>query len=700
MKKIYGETEFYLSEKGVHAFAPEGCEYKDMNRGLLPMTATTAEDGPAPCMDGCHAVAENREACTFREFPEGFEATFSHAGLEARADITFSGNVACQKTMVENKGTEAKTLRHLSSCHIGGLDRAGKKRWYEEGKFILHYSRYGWSREAQWCAVSLSDLGIFPGSDGNDGYMSCHRFSSFGSWSTGKFYPLVILEDREMGISYFVELLGGVNWTIEVGCRGDKDDGTFYMEANSCDYYEGGWEKILAPGERYAAVPALFGCVRGGFEEAVWALTDYKRTHTLSTWDKGYPPVCFNDYMDCLYGKLSDTACIPLIDAAAENGAEIYVMDAGWFGGESADWFQKKMGFWTPNDKLFGEYGFQGMMDHIRSRGMIAGIWTELEGFHAGTPLHEKGLYLKNADGTPLMLANRYFADMSKKEAREHLKSVVQSLYDMGIRYIKNDYNVSTLRGASVDGSSLGEGNNLYAEGVREFFRDIRSSFPDLLLENCGSGAMRCDQGMLSIFHLQSTSDETCGWYNPSIIAGSNALMPPEKAGIWTYSYPNLESVLGAVDTPEYREQMADGEETIFNVVTGMFGVMYTSGRIDLSDDNNTALMREGIATYKKYRTRMARSYPIYPLGHVTRNGKNTAFGHLDREEKRILLGVWRYADEEEISVDLSRYGDVEKAELVYPSAASGTRLKVQGNTITARLSKKRSARLLEVKLK
>ncbi len=51
------------------------------------------------------------------------------------------------------------------------------------------------------------------------------------------------------------------------------------------------------------------------------------------------------------------------------------------------------------------------------------------------------------------------------------------------------------------------------------------------MIENCNSGAMRCDFGALSHFHLQSTSDQEYYDRYPSIVQGMSALMPPERAG-------------------------------------------------------------------------------------------------------------------------------------------------------------------------
>ena len=40
------------------------------------------------------------------------------------------------------------------------------------------------------------------------------------------------------------------------------------------------------------------------------------------------------------------------------------------------------------------------------------------------------------------------------------------------------------------------------------FIDELTEKYPDLIIENCPSGAMRCDHGTLKRFHFQSISDQ------------------------------------------------------------------------------------------------------------------------------------------------------------------------------------------------
>ena len=703
MKKEYQGMIFAYESDGIHRFAPtsqDAC--KNAPKALPCAAVSTKEDGPAAGMEGCASVSFNEDAsCTFDWQKNGFTSHFSSGDIRVETRHSIEGGVVRQVTYATNTGSETKTLRHLSSALICGLDRGGEQYWFQPEKFTVHFCHYGWAREAQWCSVPLIDLGVSPGSDKNVGFQSTYRISSKGSWSTGSYYPLVILEDKEIHTSYFTELIGPTNWTIEIGHRGDPKEGTFYIEANSADEVCGEWTCPLAPGETYEAVPAIYGCVHGGFEQAVEVLTAYKRTHTLSHWEDELPNLCFNTYMNSLHGGLSAEKILPLIDATAECGAEIFIIDAGWCAKPTDQEWTQNLGSWLPCEERFLPYGFAGIADYIKEKGMIPGIWMEIEAVTSGSPLHQKGLYLKDANGNHVGGGNRHFADMTKPEVREFLKNAIDRLYHMGFRYLKNDYNGSTLSGCSIDGSSLGEGNNVYAKAVRDFFVDIRKTYPDLILENCGSGAMRCDQGMLSIFSLQSITDEEGYLYMPSILAGSGAVMPPEKEGVWTYVYPQPQSpsLESEFNSPAYRQNRADGEETVFGMVTGMLGVMTWGGRLDCMDDKNKALVKEAAAVYKNCRSYVAEGFPIYPCGNVRKgDGKNTAYGL--KKGSSILLAAWRFSEKENtLSIDLSRYGNVRSANILYPSDLSGVEYTVEKNTLHITFAKNHSARLFEINL-
>lgn len=176
---------------------------------------------------------------------------------------------------------------------------------------------------------------------------------------------------------------------------------------------------------------------------------------------------------------------------------------------------------------------------------MKPGIWFEIESCAIHSPFATKHpeCLLKRHGKT--IGGARAFLDFRCPEVREFIKSCIDRIYKMGYRYIKNDYNQTTGLGIDPVGTSNEDNGLAYYLGehdraFKSFIDELASDYPDLIIENCGSGAMRADMGTLSHFLLQSVSDQEDYFRMPSIVSGSQACIPPETCGIWSYPYPSV----------------------------------------------------------------------------------------------------------------------------------------------------------------
>ncbi len=71
-----------------------------------------------------------------------------------------------------------------------------------------------------------------------------------------------------------------------------------------------------------------------------------------------------------------------MIDKAAEAGAEYYCIDAGWYA--DGGWWEI-VGEWQPRKRSFPN--IKRVFAYIRERGMIPGIWLEIEVMGIHCPL-------------------------------------------------------------------------------------------------------------------------------------------------------------------------------------------------------------------------------------------------------------------------------------------------------------------------
>ncbi len=556
-------------------------------------------------------------------------------------EVKVTDAVSTVTTAVTARGGSV-LVNGVSSLYYQNLDVDGEW-WSDKDRMSVWVCRNAWCGEGQWQELTLSDLGVYPYTFGSA------RISSVGTWTTAITYPLVILCDKKTNKSYCFESMACAGRILEIGARNPN---SLYVYLSSANERDTGWYAHLAEGESYTAEPVICGVTEGGFEEAVAALTEYKRKTSLVQWENGVAPLCFNDYMNCLWAHPSREKLIPLIDAAAEAGVEIFCIDAGWFG----DWHHPQLGMcghWVPVDEPFGEPGLQGILDHIRSNGMRAGLWLELECVLPGAPFFQAHPeYLLTRHGVKIP---RAFPDFRIAAVREYFTKQIDDLCARGVTYFKNDYNANLGAGCdSLSGGTLQDGAREYDQAFLAFIDETLARHPGLIIENCGSGAMRSDHGHLSHFPLQSVTDQSDAPWMPSIIQGSLAQMPAEKVGIWAYPWGVLPS-----ETRPYAEAVSqDDAQNVFCLAGGLFGCFYLSGHIECADQKGKARLKEATSFYKEVRSWTKAAVPVYPDGMTDMTAKGVVtFGLYNKEEKKLLLGVFATRSEgERKTLDLSKY--------------------------------------------
>ena len=599
---------------------------------------------------------------------------------EVQVDCTpFDENTYESVTTVRNTGAEPLTLDRLSSGYVAGIGRGGKP-WHEK-RFVLHMCDSSWQGEGQWRSGYIEEFGVYP--TYNHGTQRAWRIGSTGSWTTCRHYPMIMLEDTALGETWYFEIATHASWYIEVNVGGYRSDLWLNVLLSACHEGHDGWHYELQAGESYTAPLAIYGKVKGGFEEAVAALTKYKRAKIDRAFPGGHIPVCFNDYMNCLWALPTREKLVPLIDAAAAVGCEYFVIDAGWFGG--GQHWSCALGDYEQNDALFGEGGFDGILAYIREKGMLPGCWLEVESVNASAQVLQKIPNARLTRHGHVIGKNTGFLNFRNPAVREHVFGIFERLYNKGIRFIKNDYNQNV--GIGIDGA-CGQASPEELKRNQAAFMAlidrVHEAFPDLVIENCSSGCMRADHASERHFYMQSVSDQEYYERMPSVVQGLFACMPPERVGIWGYPYPvMIEHRESFKPSAEFTARFADGHNTVFNMVQTMLGCIYLSGHIDCADEENLALMKEGIDLYKQNRDLIAKSYPVYPTGLIKMADKGIlSLGMQEPESGTLLLAVWKTGEQTHAKLELGKYlGENARMEAMYPTRAKDT-VSLQGSTL------------------
>ena len=538
---------------------------------------------------------------------------------------------------VKNISEEIVGIEYISSFSLLGIDKEGAGEPNDKMKvYIPHNS---WKREVDWKKYSLSELG----------YDKITEFSSkrimlsnSGTWSTKEYLAMGAVENTAANNALMWQIENNGSWMWEISDISD----TLYLKASGPTENENHWYKELIPGETFSGVKAAItvGC---DFTEALSELTSYRRIIRRENKADSYLPVIFNDYMNCLWADPTTEKMIPIIDKAAEIGAEYYCMDAGWYA--DGTWWET-VGEWLPCEWRF-KNGIKEVFDYIRAKGMVPGIWLEIEVMGIGCPLAkvfpDECFFTKH--GKRIIDHGRYQLDFRNQQVRDFATSVFDRIVsEYGVGYIKMDYNVEAGPGTEFEADSLGDGLLEHNRAYISWLTSMMDKYPDLVVENCSSGGMRMEYSMLSVQTIESLTDQDDFRNMPKIAAALATAVVPEQGAMWSY--------------PTSKE---NDDETALNMVNAMLCRIHMSGEIANLTDSQMNLVKEGIACYKTIREDIKKFKAFYPDGVETYNKEWLSVGYTAEDKK--YLAVWRLDSKEDTHFvpieNLS--GD---AEILYPS--------------------------------
>jgi alpha-galactosidase len=527
---------------------------------------------------------------------------------------------------LSNRGVAPVTVESVTSFLCGGLDEADDLDvWWAEND---------WLAEGRWqrrpLREALPDLNRHAHGANSRGRLGR---TSLGTWSSGTYLPMGALVSRRTGHTWVwqVEHSGGWHWQVGEGTRGEPGGpaapGTYLALLGPADL-EHHWHATLAPGDAFTTVPAAVTVSGHGLDDALGRLTAYRRAIRRPHPDHQRLPVIFNDYMNTVMGDPTTERLMPLIAAAAEAGAEYFCIDAGWYA-ELGDGWWDTAGAWRPSVSRFPG-GLTVVLDRIRELGMVPGLWLEPEVVGVRSPLAAglpDGAFFTRR-GQRVTENGRHHLDLRHPAAVRHLDETVDYLAgELGIGYLKCDYNINAGPGTDAGGLGAGAGLLAHNRAYLDWLDGVLDRHPGLVIENCGSGGMRTDYALLARMQLQSTSDQQDHLRYPPIAAAAPAAITPEQAAVWAYPQPGFTA-----------------DEIAFTLASAMLGRVHLSGHLDRMNPAQRALVADAIRVYKQIRPAIARSVPFWPLGLPRWEDPWIALGV--RTPEVSYLTVWRRGQE------------------------------------------------------
>lgn len=578
---------------------------------------------------------------------------------------------------VTNIGTEDQTLEYLSSFYYLGIEKEGEGS--SDDKMKVTIAHHGWQKEMSFHTYTFPELGMAQTQP--TVYQRTSKtieFTNTGNWSTKEYLPMGYLENSSADTSLFWQIEHNGSWHTEIG----DENNHFYLALSGPTEVQSHWFKILKPGESFTSVPVAVGVADADFDNAMGRLTSYRRKIRRYNEDNEKLPVIFNDYMNCLFGDPTTEKELPLIDAAAEMGCEYYVIDAGWYA--PGQWWDS-VGEWQECRERFPG-GIKEVTDYIRSKGMVPGVWLELEvmGINCEKAKKAPDDWFFVRHGKRVFDRSRYQLDFRNPQVIEHVDEVIDRVVqEYGVGYIKMDYNIEPGIGTELYAESVGQGMLEHERAYLKWLDGVFERYPDLVIENCSSGGLRTDYAMLSRYSIQSTSDQEDYRNYATISANASAGLTPEQAAVW--SYPQRDG---------------DEEETIYNMVNTLLLRIHQSGHLAELSNVRKALVREGIDYYKSIRADIKRALPAWPLGYADNLDQWLVFAL--KTEHKAYMAVWRRGGEEEIEIPLQQVwkGQIPgRVSLAYPreSMKQNCRWEYKEGILKIKFNQTVMARLFEI---
>lgn len=304
------------------------------------------------------------------------------------------------------------------------------------------------------------------------------------------------------------------------------------------------WEfrRTLRPGRPFVA-PSVY---------VAWAATRSDATAGLaaaaSRWvvpRSASVPLTWNHWWPYEDAEISADAFLRDVGVARELGYDLAVLDAGWFGpADPSSFWEKLRGDWDDENTVRFPEGVAGLAEAIRAAGVDFGIWCEIEAL---------GDDARVAQAKPEIVARRDepgfagpraddpgwlgYVCLGAPAARTHVLDTLERLIGRtGARWLKVDFNLDPGPGCSRTDHGHDAGDGLYEHyrGLYAVLAELRSRHPALIVEDCSSGGLRLDLGLLSQVHCGFLSDPDWTEFQLQLLWGASQLLP--AASIYHFS--------------------------------------------------------------------------------------------------------------------------------------------------------------------
>ena len=305
------------------------------------------------------------------------------------------------------------------------------------------------------------------------------------------------------------------------------------------------------------------------------------------------PLVTYNTWF--VYGtRVTEGAMVAEIDRAAALGVELLVIDAGWYlgAGETGDFdYDAGLGSWSADPDRFPS-GLASLADYAHGNGIKFGLWIEPERVSLAT-VGRSGLAQEswlatrgNQYGSALNAQICLSGAAGRRWVMDQLVALLERVHP---DYLKWDNNFWINCDRAGHGHGPADGNMAHVQGLYGILDELRTRYPDLLIENVSGGGARLDFGMMAYTDTAWMDDRT----SPASHVRHNL------EGL-TFAFPPAYLLSFLIDADG--EPIADAEDLPLLMRSRAAGILGLTYRTELMDDATAARLKQQIAEYKSYR--------------------------------------------------------------------------------------------------
>jgi alpha-galactosidase len=357
----------------------------------------------------------------------------------------------------------------------------------------------------------------------------------------------------------------------------------------------------------------------------------YERERVLPEAPAAVRPVLYNSWEATAFA-VNERNQMELAEQAAELGAEVFVLDDGWFGTRDND--EAGLGDWTVNPEKF-PHGLSPLIARVNALGMRFGLWIEPEMVNPDSELyraHPDWVYhFRNRSRTEGR--NQLVLNLAREDVREWMCATLDRLLsEQHIEFVKWDMN----RYFSEPGWPEEVGRNperIWLEHVRNLYRiidELRRRHAHVAFESCAAGGGRVDLGILSRVEQVWPSDNTDAFDRLRIQEGFSYAYMPRVMMCWVTDCPNF---LTRRTVPlRYRFHVA------------MAGSLGIGGDVARWSAQELEEARDFIASYKRVRSTIQNGL-LYRL-LSPRTGNVAASQYIARDGSEVVVLAWGHSQQ------------------------------------------------------